>query len=86
MDNMDTGACLVVRSTFRLHDNSALRAALQDPTLRAVVLPIETERVASSPSEIVPTIQRGADGTIDEMHVPVEWMPERPRAWGYHQG
>lgn len=73
--------CLIVRSTFRLHDNVVLARALSDPLLCAVYLPIDTARVLS-PRVCLPilrpytaiTAPRFALGTRTHKH-----------AWGYHQ-
>ena len=73
--------CLIVRSTFRLHDNVVLARALADPLLSAVYLPIDTARVLS-PGVCLPilrpytaiTAPRFALGTRTHKH-----------AWGYHQ-
>jgi hypothetical protein len=74
-------ACLIVRSTYRLHDNGVLARALADPLLSVVYLPIDTARVLS-PRVCLPTLRpytaitapRFALGTRAHKH-----------AWGYHQ-
>lgn len=74
-------ACLVLRSTFRLHDNPALDRALADPSLLALYLPIDTARVLP-PSKCLPTLRaytaindpKFVLGTLAHKHV-----------WGYHQ-
>ena len=81
-------ACVVLRGTLRLHDNPVLSAALDDPSLGRVVLPIEAERVLD-PDEIMPRVRRGADGAADADGVleaaPFCWPKTAPHAWGYHQ-
>ena len=47
---------LVLRNTFRLHDNPALHYALQDARCKTIFIPIDSARVLA-PHQCIPTIQ-----------------------------
>lgn len=69
---------LVLRTTYRLHDNQALQHALRDPNLAAVVLPIDVARV-QQPRAAVPLLNTDR---ITDPHF-TQW--KHPHVWGYHQ-
>ena len=72
---------LVVRSTFRLHDNAVLTRALADKALRAVIVPIDAARVLA-PATCLPTL-RPYSAIVQPRFV--LGQTAHRHAWGYHQ-
>ena len=75
-------ACLVVRSSFRLHDNAVLTRALADSTLCTVCIPIDSARVLS-PSLCLPSVKPPYSALADPKFI--LGQTSHRHAWGYHQ-
>ena len=69
---------LVLRTTYRRHDNLALQHALRDPHLAAIGLPIDVARV-QSPRAAVPYM------SADRITEPRFTQWTHRHTWGYHQ-
>lgn len=71
---------LILRNTFRLHDNLALHVALQDHECRTILIPIDKSRVLP-PSRCIPTVHN------DSITEPCFYTHTSSHhyAWGYHQ-
>ena len=74
-------ACVVVRTSFRLHDNALLTGALADSTLSTIYIPIDEARVLP-PQQCMPTIQKGKAITHPRFTL---GQSKHRHAWGYHQ-
>ena len=75
---------LVLRTTFRLHDNPALHYTLHGKSagVQRIVLPILTDHV-DDPESIVPTADPSS-GTVPAPRFR-SWTQTKQHAWGYHQ-
>lgn len=73
---------LILRTTFRLHDNSALLKALNDPHCKTVFIPVDTSRVLK-PSACIPCLDTQTQ-TLAKPNF-VTWKQKTQYAWGYHQ-
>lgn len=71
---------LVLRNTFRLHDNPALHYALQDARCKTIFIPIDSARVLA-PHQCIPTIQ----GDVITHPRFYTYTTANHYAWGYHQ-
>ena len=74
-------ACVIVRTTFRIHDNPLLDRALTDPQLATVYLPIDAGRVPPVKA-CLPQVE--AHTHIRDPHF-VHGTSTHRHAWGYHQ-
>ena len=71
---------LILRNTFRMHDNAALHTALQDAQCKTILIPIDTQRVLS-PTKCLPIID---DTKIIQPRFYTHSSTNH-YAWGYHQ-
>lgn len=71
---------LILRNTFRLHDNPALHHALHDTHCKTILIPIDSARVLA-PDRCIPTIQ----GDIITHPRFYTYTKANHYAWGYHQ-
>ena len=75
-----TSTILILRNTFRLHDNPALQCALQDEHFKTILIPIDKNRVLA-PTKCIPTIK---ENTITQPRFYTH-TTNHLHAWGYHQ-
>lgn len=71
---------LILRNTFRLHDNPALHHALQDTQCKTILIPIDSARVLAL-DRCIPTIQ----GDVITHPRFYTYTKANHYAWGYHQ-
>ena len=76
-------SCVLIRSTFRLHDSPVLKQALNDTSLNCIIVPIESNRVCH-PSLMLPTFAKREDGH-EYIKDPHFVTCKTPHLWGYHQ-
>ena len=79
---ISSSTVLILRTTFRLHDNPALYKALHDPQCKMLLIPIDISRVLA-PTTCIPHLDTKTH-TLTTPHF-VTWNSNTPYAWGYHQ-